>query len=107
MQQLSVEELASWLAQSERPAPMLLDVREPWEFALCKLPGSVSMPMNSIPQRLAELERTETIVCICHHGMRSLQVARFLEQNGFTDITNLHGGVHAWAQQVDAAMPQY
>lgn len=65
------------------------------------------MPMNTIPDKLSELDTEQPIVCICHHGMRSMQIAVFLEQNGFTQISNLIGGVHAWAQQVDRTMPTY
>lgn len=107
MQQLSATELAVWLADSARDKPFLLDVREPNEFQYCHIEGAVLMPMQSIPARLNELEEDAAIVCICHHGMRSMQVARFLEQNGFANIINLTGGVHAWAQQVDPNMPTY
>ena len=65
------------------------------------------MPMNTIPGKLLELDVEHTIVCICHHGVRSMQVALFLEQNGFDKVSNLTGGVHAWAQQVDNTMPTY
>ncbi len=65
------------------------------------------MPMNTIPDKLSELDAGQPIVCICHHGTRSMQVALFLEQHGFTQISNLTGGVHAWAQQVDSTMPTY
>ncbi|MBS0309633.1 MAG: sulfurtransferase [Proteobacteria bacterium] len=107
MQQLTAPELAAWLADTARENPLLLDVREPNEFQFCHIEGAVLMPMQSVPARMQELDDDATIVCICHHGMRSMQVARFLEQQGFTHIINLSGGVHAWAQQVDPAMPTY
>jgi rhodanese-related sulfurtransferase len=87
--------------------PVLLDVREPWEFDTCHIEGAVPMPMNTIPVRLSELDEDASIVCICHHGARSMQVAAFLERNGFSDVTNLTGGIHAWALQVDKTMPTY
>jgi rhodanese-related sulfurtransferase len=65
------------------------------------------MPMRTVPARLAELDPDLPVVCICHHGARSMQVAGFLEQNGFADVSNLTGGVHAWALQVDPKMPTY
>jgi rhodanese-related sulfurtransferase len=65
------------------------------------------MPMSTVPARMSELDDEATIVCICHHGMRSMQVAAFLERNGFAHVINLAGGIHAWAQQVDGAMPTY
>lgn len=63
--------------------------------------------MQSIPNRLDELPKDSPIITICHHGMRSQQVAQFLLQNGFTDVINLTGGVNAWAAQVDNSMPTY
>ena len=104
---LTPVELAAWLAGEVRLKPVLLDVREGWEFQAGHIDGSLTMPMHTIPDRLPELNTQQPIVCICHHGARSMQVALFLEQNGFTDIRNLTGGVHAWAQQVDSAMPMY
>jgi len=107
MNHLSATELAHWLADSERTMPLLLDVREPWEFDTCHIPGSMSMPMSSIPARQEELDPELAIVCICHHGARSMQVAAFLERAGFNNVTNLTGGVHGWAMQVDTSMPTY
>lgn len=98
MQQISAVQLAEWLADASRPAPLLLDVRQPWEFDTCRIDGA---------QLLQQWQPTAPIVCICHHGARSLQVAAFLEQHGFSDVHNLAGGVHAWAQQVDPAMATY
>ncbi|MEC5215750.1 rhodanese-related sulfurtransferase [Actimicrobium sp. GrIS 1.19] len=107
MQHLTAPELAALINDPARSTPLLLDVRESWEFETCHIAGAVSMPMRSIPARLAELDDAAAVICICHHGARSMQVAHFLEQQGFTDVTNLTGGVHAWAQQVDNAMPVY
>ena len=107
MQHLTAPELATWIADPSRPKPILLDVREPWEFETCRLDGALPIPMRTIPARLTELDREAAIVCICHHGARSMQVAGFLEQNGYTQVTNLTGGMHAWATQVDTSMPTY
>lgn len=107
MQQISAPELAAWLRDETRAKPVLLDVREPWEFETCRIDGAQSLPMRSIPRRIAELDADAEIVAICHHGMRSMQVAAFLEQNGFARLYNLQGGVAAWAAQVDPAMPTY
>jgi rhodanese-related sulfurtransferase len=107
MQHMTAPELAAWIADETRPTPLLLDVREPWEFQTCHIAGAISMPMNTIPARQEELEPDAAIVCICHHGMRSMQVAAFLERAGFTGVVNLTGGVHAWAEQVDGSMPRY
>ena len=107
MEILSAPQLAAWLADPARPRPFLLDVREPWEFDLCRLDDATLMPMNSIPARIHDLDEEAEIVCICHHGARSMQVAAFLERNGFGKVSNLTGGMHAWALQVDASMAKY
>ena len=107
MQQILPAQLDEWLRDASRPAPMLLDVREPNEFQYCAIAGSVSMPMASVPARQQELDPDAEIVVICHHGMRSMQVALFLERQGYPKVTNLTGGVALWAQQVDPSMPQY
>lgn len=107
MQHITAPELAQWLADSSKKMPLLLDVREPWEYETCHIPQAQLMTMHSVPLKLDELDRDAEIVCICHHGGRSMQVANFLERNGFHQITNLTGGVHAWALQVDTSMPTY
>jgi rhodanese-related sulfurtransferase len=109
MQQMRVAELSAFVEAG--PAPVLLDVREPWEVALARieLPGSTALhiPMMQVPQRLAEIDRLQPVVCICHHGMRSAQVVAFLMQQGFEAVYNLAGGVDAWSAEVDARVPRY
>ena len=107
MRQIRARQLADWLSDDSRGKPVLLDVREPWEFETCRIAGSVSMPMRGIPARYRELKRDAEIVMVCHHGARSFQAGMFLEQMGFTGIVNLHGGVAAWARDVDPTMPTY
>ena len=107
MRQMTAPELAAWLADPAREQPLLLDVREVWEFVTCKIAGSTQIPMHLIPVRVSEIDDDREVVCICHHGARSMQVAAFLERNGFSNVTNLTGGVHAWAVQVDPSMPKY
>lgn len=107
MQHISAPELAHWIADDTREKPVLLDVREPWEIATCHIDGALAMPMNTVPERQSELNHDATIVCVCHHGVRSAQVAAYLERNGFGSVINLTGGVHAWALQVDPSMPVY
>lgn len=110
MQQISAPLLNQWLTESTagtRAKPQLLDVREPWELDVCRIPDAKSMPMRSVPARFMELDRDAETVVICHHGARSYQVAMFLEQQGFSKVLNLYGGVAAWAQQVDSTMPTY
>ena len=102
MQHISPTDLNTWLQDSSRAAPQLLDVREPWEVALCQIGGSQNIPMNHI-----RLDPDATYVVICHHGVRSYQVAGFLERQGFENMINLDGGVAAWAEQVDLSMAKY
>jgi rhodanese-related sulfurtransferase len=87
--------------------PRLIDVREPWEFELCRIDGSENITMGDLMGRLDDLDRNGAIVVICHHGVRSGQVAAYLESLGFANIMNLEGGVDAWSRQVDPEMPQY
>lgn len=107
MKQLQATELADWLADDTRAKPLLLDVREPWEFNLCRIASSENRPMQTVPQVCAELDEERPTVVICHHGMRSYQVGVFLERQGFADIYNLAGGVAAWADAVEPAMARY
>ena len=107
MQNMNAKELAAWLDDETGPSPLLLDVRELWEYQVCHIDGSLSVPMNTVPANVADLDKEKPVVCICHHGMRSMQVALFLEQHGFSNVINLTGGVDAWAAQVDGSMPTY
>ncbi|SFZ70291.1 rhodanese-like domain-containing protein [Chitinimonas taiwanensis] len=107
MKQLNPSELAAWLADDSRAKPLLLDVREPHEFAICRIAGAENRPMQSIPASLDQLDAELPTVVICHHGMRSYQVGAFLERAGFADIYNLSGGVAAWADQVEPGMARY
>lgn len=107
MRQLTAPQLKAWLDDPAREKPVLLDVREAWEFEACRIAGAKTMPMRSVPARYLELKRETETVIVCHHGARSYQVAMFLEHQGFTNVYNLYGGVAAWAQQVDPTMPTY
>ncbi len=105
MKQLEAQQLHRRLQQGE--PPLLLDVREDWEFAIASIEDSRHIPMNNIPDRLDELDPGQETVVICHHGMRSEQVAHYLEQNGFSDVSNLSGGIDSWAREVDNSVPVY
>lgn len=104
MQGMSAPQLATHLRSA---SPVLLDVREPWEFDICHIDGSVNIPMGQLPQRLDELPPDEEIIVICHHGVRSRQVIRYLRQRSLDRLVNLDGGVDAWARSVDPDMPVY
>ena len=109
MQQLPVDRLIALCR--EQPDAVLLDVREPGECALAPLAldgvSTVFMPMAELPARLGELDAGRPLVCVCHHGVRSLQVAAYLERAGFDAVHNLAGGVDAWSREVDSAVPRY
>ena len=107
MKQITPAALADWLGKNERAKPLLLDVREPWEYQKARIAGSQHLPMGQIPARRDEIDSAADIVVICHHGGRSMQVAMFLEKNGFSKLHNLAGGVDAWAKGVDPSMPVY
>jgi rhodanese-related sulfurtransferase len=107
MNQITAGQLAAWLADAGRDKPVLLDVREPWEWETARIEGSQHMPMREVPARLGEIDSDREVVAICHHGGRSQQVAIFLEKNGFSKVHNLQGGVDAWSRTVDPAVPLY
>jgi rhodanese-related sulfurtransferase len=107
MRRISATQLAEKLTQEN---PLLLDVREVWEFEICHIEGSINLPMGQIPQQLEQLQQLQTAdetVVICHHGVRSQQVINFLQQQSDTALTNLDGGVDAWARTIDPDMPVY
>ena len=108
--QVRPADLAAWFAQDADAAPVLLDVREPWELQTASVVPQgftlVAIPMNEIPGRLAELGEGQRIACLCHHGARSQRVAAFLSQNGFADLANVAGGIDAWSSH-DPTVPRY
>ena len=87
--------------------PILLDVREPWEFSICKIEGSVNISMSEPEKLINELNANDEIIAICHHGMRSFQVCNYLENNGFNKVLNLDGGIDSWAKTIDTDIAQY
>ena len=106
MRRFYPSDLMQYLRETEQ-SPLLLDVREPWEFNACHIEGSELIPMRQIPEAVSQLDPNQPIVLICHHGIRSRQVGLFLEQQGFADVINLEGGVEAWAQDIEPDMPRY
>jgi len=99
-------QLKEFLA-STNEQPLLLDVRERWEFEYCNIDGSVLIPMGQLPDKLETLDKSQEIIMICHHGIRSRQMGYYMEQAGFEHITNLDGGVEQWANDVDKTMKRY
>jgi rhodanese-related sulfurtransferase len=82
-------------------------VREPWEHGIARIPGARLVPLNSLPAALSTLDPACEYVVYCHHGMRSLMAARFLQERGMTRVANLSGGIAAWSDEVDPSVPQY
>ena len=87
--------------------PLVLDVREDWELKLASIPNVLHVPMNQIPARLGEFQRDAEVIVMCHAGGRSMRVAHFLSNQGFTNVANLSGGISAWTEAVDATVPRY
>src|SRR5687768_16005428 len=113
IEQVRPSALAAWIqAQSNAGAPAaVLDVREPSELRTASVKAEgfelLTIPMNDIPQRLAELDPERPLAILCHHGSRSQRVAMFLAGNGFTRVANIAGGIDAWSDEVDPGVPHY
>ncbi len=88
-------------------APLLLDVREPWEAEIASIPGATLIPMADIPSRLQELDPDRPTVVVCHHGARSLNVTMWLRQQGFEHVQSLAGGIEQWSRSIDPSTPRY
>lgn len=115
--QLNPADFAAWRDGTTTPTrlPVVLDVREPWELQTASVREDgftlLAIPMREVPQQVAHLQATwgvdQPIACLCHHGMRSLQVVNYLQQTGFEAVVNLQGGIEAWSHQHDPAVPRY
>lgn len=104
--EVAPDELKTMLDGKE--VPVLLDVREPWETSAVGFPGAHAMPMGDVPSRAHnELDPDERIIVICHHGVRSLNVANWLRNQGFEQAQSLRGGIDAWSRDVDSAVARY
>ena len=91
----------------EKQSFVLIDVREPHEFQICRIPGSTLIPLGEIPKRMHELDSASEIVVHCRSGQRSARAVEFLMRAGFQKIHNLKGGILAWSDQVDPSVPKY
>ncbi len=99
---------AAALVRADPSNLVLLDVREPWEYAVAKIEGSKSIPMGEIPSRVfQELDPAAHIIAICHSGLRSMNVTVWLRNQGFENVQSLGGGIDAWSREVDAKVPRY
>lgn len=104
MRELSPQDAATLRKQG---VALFLDVRELWEHALCHIAGDLHIPMGQIQTRLAEIPQDQPLIVVCHHGMRSRQVAEYLVSRGFTEVANLNGGIDAWARTIDPELELY
>jgi rhodanese-related sulfurtransferase len=86
---------------------LLVDVREPWEAEICRIPGAILIPMSSIPANLQALDTDDDVICYCHRGMRSLDVAVWLRSQGVERAKSLAGGIERWSQEIDPQVPRY
>jgi len=107
IRQMHVEEVAERVAANE--PVYFLDVRRPDENEYCRLPESVLVPLQELPDRLDEVTPPEgaLVVVYCHHGVRSLSGASILQQAGFTNVVSMAGGIEAWSQRIDRRIPRY
>lgn len=109
--QIRPSQLSDWLQQHAGAQPVVLDVRDPMELAIASVQAQgfdlVHIPMYEIPARHAQLDPTRPLACLCHHGVRSQQVAMFLARQGFEKVVNIAGGIDAWSAERDASVPQY
>jgi rhodanese-related sulfurtransferase len=104
---LGPAELIHWRADPSRPRPVLIDVREPWEFDYCRIDGSLSIPLGELATRIGEVPAGCPLVMVCHHGHRSFHAAMMLKRAGFAQVHNLRGGVEEWAAEVEPGMKRY
>jgi rhodanese-related sulfurtransferase len=105
--EITPTELSSMLAAGGPVDLVVLDVREPWEHATAHIEGSVLVPMGEIPSRLQELDPDAHIVTVCHAGVRSMNVAVWLRNQGLERVQSLRGGIDAWSREIDPAVPRY
>lgn len=106
MRQFTPKQLHDYLEQVETQ-PLLLDVREQWEFDYCSIKGSILIPMGQLPNKIDTLDPNKETIMVCHHGIRSRHMGYYMEQAGFKNIINLEGGVEQWAEDVEPGMKRY
>ena len=110
--QIRPRDLPQWLEQARKVGePVVLDVREPFEHQRAQVRADGfelrAIPMGVLPPRLQELDPSQPIACLCHHGGRSMQVAHFLHHQGFAHVANIAGGIDAWATELDTTVARY
>ncbi len=105
-QEISVEALSALLG-STQDAPCLLDVREPHEADICRIPNAKLIPLAELKERAGELDPADDILVYCRSGVRSARAVVLLQEAGFTRVKNVRGGILAWAREIDPTLPTY
>lgn len=103
--EITPSELKNRLDQGDKM--LVVDVREPWEYELCRIKGAKLIPMGTVPANLQALDVDEDVICYCHHGQRSLDVAVWLRGQGIESAKSLAGGIERWSVEVDPSVPRY
>jgi rhodanese-related sulfurtransferase len=103
--QIAPKEVRERLERGEKL--VLVDVREQWEYDLCRIAGAKLIPLKTLPANVAALEEAEEVICYCHHGIRSLDAATWLRGQGIAGAKSLAGGIERWSREVDASVPRY
>ncbi len=103
--QISVKEVSERIARGDKL--LLVDVREQWEYDLCRIPGAKLIPLGTIPANLNAFLDAEEVICYCHHGMRSLDAAAWLRQQGVENAKSMAGGIERWSVEIDPSVPRY
>lgn len=105
--EITARDLAAQLA-ADQASVVMVDVREPWEVATAHINGSKHIPMGEIPSRaFQELDPESHIVTVCHAGVRSLNVAAWMRNQGFEKVQSLAGGIDGWSREIDSSVPRY
>lgn len=102
---ITVKEVNERIARGDNL--LLVDVREPWEYELCRIPGAKLIPMGALPANLTAMLDADEVVCYCHHGMRSLDAAAWLRQQGVESARSMAGGIERWSVEIDPQVPRY
>jgi adenylyltransferase/sulfurtransferase len=102
---ITVQELKAKQDRAEKF--VLLDVREPFEYDICRIPGSKLIPLGQLPSRMSELDSADEIILQCKSGARSARALRLLQEAGFSKLANVEGGIVAWADEIDSSVPKY
>jgi rhodanese-related sulfurtransferase len=103
--QITAKEVSERMARGEKV--LLVDVREQWEYDLCRIPGAKLIPLSTLPANLNALRDADDVICYCHHGMRSLDAASWLRQQGIERARSMSGGIERWSVEIDQQVPRY